>query len=157
MVEFKLSNNIQLIKEVLLSSNNIEYSFDDAHQEYIKDFEPLIHKNIYYIEVSEDNDFKGFFFIVRKNELIGEAHLAFLPKAYGKVSKYGKLCLDWVWKNLDFSVLICPCIEENKLALNCIKKMGFQEYGYLLNAWIKNKKSSNFILLIKTKYDEVND
>lgn len=146
MFTFSLSNDLELIKSVILAPNNILFNFDDTYPDP-HSFYPVINKNIYYIKCMDNDVFQGFFFLIDKGNNVAEAHMAFLPIAYGKVSKIGKECLFWVWDNTQFSVLICPCISTNKLALSCIKHIGFKEYGFEENKWLSRGVWEHYILL----------
>ena len=151
MYNFSLSNDKELIRSVVLAPNNLLFNFDDTYPDPYS-FNPVFNDNIYYIKCEDaNNTFLGFYFLIKKAETIAEAHMAFLPVAYGKVSDIGKECLKWVWENTTFNTLVCPCIESNRLAMKCIKSIGFQEYGREDNKWLSKGKLEHYILLKATK------
>jgi hypothetical protein len=153
MYKFSLSQDKDLIRSVVLASNNLLFNFDDSYPDPYS-FQPIFNENIYYIKCEDqDDNFLGFFFLIKGigTDVIAESHMAFLPVAYGKVANIGKECLQWVWDNTAFNTLVCPCIETNRLALKCIKAIGFQEYGREDNKWVSKGKIEHYILLKATK------
>lgn len=143
MYTFSLSNDVGLIKSVVLSKNNLNYNFDDFHKP--EDFEPIFNNNILYIKVERNKIFQGFFFLIMKNYTLAEAHLAFLPKAWGYVSEMGKECLIWLRNNTSVERLICPVLSNNFLALSCIKKIGFNIFDKQEKVWLKNGQWESYI------------
>jgi len=96
MYTFSISQDYYLIRDTLISSNNVPYNFQDGENpEYWK---PNLAANVLHIKVCKGNEFMGFFFLIRKGEKIAEAHMAFLPHAYGQVVDIGKECLQWIWR-----------------------------------------------------------
>lgn len=154
MYRFTINTDVEMIKSTVLNSNNRRFQFDDSHNP--DDFEPYLLHPVYHIAVYDNDVFQGFFFLIDKGSGVAEAHLAFLPKAYGKVSDMGRQCLQWVWSNFNFHTLVAPCIEDNKLALKCITDIGFKPYELVENSWIKDGKSYNYIWLRITKQNDHN-
>ena len=133
---FSFSSDTNLIKEVLLSYNNIPFNFDDTFEDPTT-FNPPICDKIRYIEVKDGSITQGFFFLIDKNGYT-ECHMAFLPIAYGKVHAIGRECIKWVWDNTDIQVMVAPCIETNTLALRCIQSFGFTIFHKQEDAWLRD-------------------
>jgi len=145
MYSFKFSNDIDSIRRVLISSNNIPYNF--LSDDDIKDFRVPILNNVSYIEVTYDKLLLGYFFLIDRGKY-QECHMAFLPSAYGKVKQAGIECVKWVWKNTNARILLAPCISTNKLALRCIRAFGFLPWAKQHNAWTRNGISHDYVWLM---------
>ena len=145
MYTFTISRDYYLIRDTVISGNNIPYNFQDGEDP--KHWKPNLAANILHIKVCRDNEFLGFFFLIRKGERVAEAHMAFLPHAYGQVINIGKKCLEWIWKYLPINTLVAPCIEDNRLALRVIKGIGFEVYDRTENAWLRDGKQHHYLWL----------
>lgn len=148
---FSFSHDTDLIKSTVLLSNNINYCFDDTDNP--DTCVVPIDSKLKYIKVEEKGIFLGFFLLKERNDRVAEAHLAFLPRAYGRVADLGRECLLWIWEKTTYEVIICPVLEDNKLALNCILRMGFTFYGHQGHAWLKYGKWHDFLWLMASKQD----
>jgi RimJ/RimL family protein N-acetyltransferase len=148
--KFSLTRDPKEIRDVVLAGNNISYNFDDNWGDP-NTYQPKLTPEMQYIKVERDGVTQGIFFLITLNDKLAEAHLAFYPRAYGKVAKIGAECLQWVWDNTSFTTLLCPCLEHNKLALRCIEKMGFTVFGRAEKTWFKGGEWHNYLLLSATK------
>ena len=145
MYTFLHTFNKELIKTALFSSNNKEWLFDDLHKiDNFDTFDPLNNDKIMYIACYKENQYMGIFALLTNNK-ITEAHLAFLPCAYGQVADIGKECLSYLWKNTEIQEIVAPIVENNKKARNCIEKMGLKERCTVKNIWQKHKVLNNIV------------
>jgi hypothetical protein len=137
---YSISEDYELIKQVALAQNNLRKCFDDFWSDP-QSYEPFVGDNIFYIKCMENELLLGFFCLIRKDRDTCEAHMSFLPVAYGKVAEVGRQCLKWIRANLtDINYLISPCVESNRLADQCIRAMGFELFGYQNKAWLQHGK-----------------
>lgn len=155
MYTFSLCNDKYLIRDTILAPHNIPFQFDDEHDP--GEYEPIFDPKLLYIKVEKNHIYQGLFLLIYKSPIVAEAHLAFLPHAYGHVAEMGKECLKWIWNNTFIEHIICPILEYNGLARNCVKKMGFEEFTTENNAWVRDGTSHNYIWAKIKKYHNINE
>ena len=152
MYQFYITSDLSLLSSVFLSNNNKDWLTDDLHK--IDNLSSLINDKIMYIACYKETQFLGIFGIIKEKKEEkpssilnnrAEAHLAFLPCAYGQVSDIGKECLLYLWNTTDLDEIIAPVVEENIKARKCVERMGFTYLLKIDNAWVKNNKASSMI------------
>ena len=60
---------------------------------------------------------------------VAEAHVAFLPRAWGKSVDVCLACIEWLRKVTDWHTLFCRVSEFNRLAVRLVHKIGFRLYA----------------------------
>ena len=151
MYTFEITHDIELIKKTVCSPNNIPWAFDNTHKiEEIVDWNPLQNDKNLYISCYHNNQYMGIFglFPLDENNTI-EAHLAFLPQAYGKVSSIGKLCISWLWENTEIKEIIAPVVESNIKARRCVEHMGLLYFTKISDYWLNKENKLEDVVCYK--------
>lgn len=144
---FSLTKDIAEIRRVVLTKENIPFQFDDTWVDPMT-WMPNVDGQIANIEVrAPGGEIMGYFFLVKMEPVTVEAHMTFLPSAYGSVAEMGRQCLDWVWKYMNIATIIAPVLKTNALAIKCVKDMGFQEYGIDKSRVLKDGIWEDYLLL----------
>lgn len=75
------------------------------------------------------------------------AHVAYLPIAYGRISKEcGRLALQYIWDNTMAEVVMGMTPENYRLALRYLKDLGFEPSGEIPQAYRHGGKAVSMIL-----------
>jgi hypothetical protein len=134
--DFRLTTDEALIREAVLSSNNLPWAFE-SHLSHFT-WKPQIRREINYIACYEGEQFMGLVVTIRQTDSRCESHIAFLPCAYGKTSEIGRECIMWIWQNTSYQEIVAPCIQGNSLASRLLTRIGFVKYGIRGKPWIKD-------------------
>lgn len=147
MFEFLLCNDMTLIKAVLMSGHNKPYQIQDDEVIDFNLWKPEERKDVINLAVMEDGVFQGFFFLIKTSPNACEAHLGFLPSAYGRVAEAGRECAKLLFEATEIEHITCPVIESNRLAVRCVERMGFKQYDRKEKMFLKDGKWEDYVYL----------
>lgn len=125
------------VKRALLEPRNRFYNFGvNDFQGEPEDWTPTEHPSIVATRCSCGRRLLGFIFLFRKTEAIAEAHMAFLPTAYGEVRDITRRFLNWVHGEIIWlREIVAPCCTDNAKALACLLGIGFKPTYVESGAW----------------------
>lgn len=115
----------------------------------------------YYIVISEKEEKIGY---VRFDEIdlanrsvrVGaDIHVKYRGKGYGE--KTYRLILEFCFKYLNFNRVWLLVMENNEVALNLYKKIGFKEEGVMRKAIYRDGKYYDYIMMSILKEEYKND
>lgn len=95
----------------------------------------------------------GVFMLHAHNHVMFECHTMLLPRAHGKAVEIGKEALKWAFENTQAERIITSVPDYNVLALRLATRVGFTQWGLNANAWKKNGKLHDLIMLGISKND----
>jgi RimJ/RimL family protein N-acetyltransferase len=76
-----------------------------------------------------------------------EVHTCLLPNAYGRAKIAGRKMLDWLWQNTGAKRVTAAVPVTNKLAIALAKECGMVEFDHKAEAYPKNGKKHDVVLL----------
>lgn len=83
-----------------------------------------------YLLASDDSHALGFAAFLPRNRVMCEAHICFLPRAYGERAQMAfRAMLDWVWRNTQYKRIVGEIPISNRRALAFVRKAGVEAYG----------------------------
>jgi hypothetical protein len=136
MFDFRLTQDVGLIRQAILAPNNLPWAFESHLERFT--WKPQIRHEINYIACYEGEQFLGIVVTIRQTDTRCESHIAFLPCAFGKTDKIGQECLHWIWENTPYREILAPCVEGNSLAARFLTRVGFSKCGSRTKPWLKD-------------------
>jgi RimJ/RimL family protein N-acetyltransferase len=125
---FHISRDADAIKDCIKLPHNAIHQFVNGADS--DTWEPSFGGKYVYIAIREGMKLHGFFILIQTSCKSAEAHMIFNRSAYGKTIDMGRQCIKWLRDRFPgLGILMAPVSEENKLALRCVKGMGFEDEG----------------------------
>lgn len=154
---FQVTRDVELLREISLSPNNIKWMGDDEFQDRDKWLPDVNNPVFTFLLVSdESNQIMGFFTLIDLGTGL-EAHLSFLPKAYGQVVAIGKQAASFLFQRLPHDFIIAPVVSDNRLACKCIVDIGFKLHDVLESVWKHDGRWLDMNMYILNKHDIIED
>lgn len=128
------TNDAEFIK--LVATNPQVWPFISDDNSNMANFE--MKDSILYLAASEGDELLGYFALSVINSICYEIHTVMLPSAWGRVLKYAKEVLVWVFTNTDCKKVITFVPENNQKALSLAERSGMKREGFLEKSFLKN-------------------
>jgi RimJ/RimL family protein N-acetyltransferase len=104
-------------------------------------WKPTMNEQIHYLVAHDKGTLLGLCAFIPENAVCWQAHLCFLPAAYGKLSlqAFGEM-LNWMWQHTKAQRIVGQIPLYNSLAINFVRKVGFKQFGMNPQSWGKGGK-----------------
>lgn len=102
------------------------------------DWKPTLNDQIHYLVARDKGILLGFCAFIPENAVCWQAHICFLPAAYGKTVEAFTLMLNWMWQHTKAQRIVGQIPTYNRLAIAFVRKVGFQEFGINPQSWAKS-------------------
>jgi len=145
MITFKPTTDVDLVRDTLMSPNNLPWQFEDGfNREGLRCMKALP-AGFTYVAAYCDSAYVGIFLVINKEPHV-ECHLALLPLAYGMSSLILYAFVEWIWANTDSELIQAPVVEDNRLAGMMAEKSGFKKAARRPHAWLKDGINHDLIV-----------
>ncbi len=124
----------ELIKAIITHPGIYNDVSDDGAVDS-KDYEPVIHDNIYYLLCDA-----GIFIYMPINSITWEVHSCILPKFRGKSLDSAKESVQWMFNNTDCKKIITHVPSFNERAYVYAKSAGLEDEGINKKSFLKDGK-----------------
>lgn len=146
-MKFERSEDWELIKKIVRHPK-IYPSASDDFSPPAEEWEPVRHKDAWYVIASDEGETLGLWALLPDNRICWKVHTCLLPKAYGERARIavGEFSA-WVWANTSCLRVITDVPIYNRLALKFALHAGLTQFGLNPRSYMKNGKLHDVVML----------
>lgn len=123
------SRDFELIRSLCLHPRIFPSISDDYTRDAAK-WNPPQDERVIYLLASSHKKIFGFGIFMPRTHVQYEAHLGFLPRAYGADARHAfERMLAWMWQNTTALRIVGEIVKSNTLAIRFARQAGFEIYG----------------------------
>ena len=133
------TEDVDFIRSVITHPRIWPWVSEDGQQP--EDYEPLIHPLVHYLRSGDDGvvEFRAM------GVAIYQGHVAMLPGV--RSDDFARAAVQWMWDNTSAQKLYCQVPARNRHAVAYVRRAGFAPEGRLTDAYLKNGKLHDLIVM----------
>jgi RimJ/RimL family protein N-acetyltransferase len=119
-----------------------------------EEFQPSDHPAVTYLMAYQGEELLGLYVLVPHNSVCWEAHVAMLPRAWGRARAATRALFAWLWTHTPCRRLVASIPESNRLALALARETGMRVFGFNEKSFLRGGRLEGQILLGLSRPDE---
>lgn len=151
LIEIRRTFDYDLVSEIANRQENYRITRDDFSPP-MGEFQAARTDKIYYLmalDIKNDNEQEilGFGAFIPQNAVCFDAHICFLPCAYGRTEQSCRAMFEWLWKRTDCRKITGAIARYNRLAIALARRCGMKIEGVNFASFLKDGKLHDQVLL----------